>query len=841
MAKERVGPFEVGSIINVEITRILPIGVRVKLPNGHQGLIRDREIGWANSANGRANSQPKTVNYLQKTHKPSKQSLKQALKVGERRKALVLNNNLQTLELSLRLAESDPWEVLEEHYQKDQIVSGVITNVVHFGVFVELEPAVTGLLHITQIPFSGHLDERFWIGDHVRVLVDTIDVQRRRIGLSLMGLRQRQRQVFAPASYAKTETQVASVLSSTQDNINLYTVEVAVQQTGYTHSSVSSPLAVVVIEDDSEQNKATCRWFQQAGHQVTNAFTGVDGLALIEQHKPDLVVTDVRLPEMDGIGVVQNAIKQRPQTHFVLTTDWATADERCDDLDALAEKGATLLVKPLLPEDFTEMLQAFFDQRTQRHPRRLGEEPVEYRVSNIDDSAKNEHSINQPSVYSANPTQRFQESARSTVTGPKTNSSGTKAGPSTQSEHDIHQLTTALRQFTHASRVIVFKVDSYQRQVTLLSETRTASYKTDVLSDLIHSPVRDVAEDQLMVKIPNIQQAEAYTKYLKPLLDFQACMGVPVLNDLQHCYALFVFWAQPVSFSSSVEYMVESTARAVGAAIEKQQHYEHIAEMQRLALMGHLSRALVHEVNHHLSPINFTLDTLGEAMKELNELLQKDSPSNADMVADVLDEANELIGQLNQSTRNLTRTSRMFGRVTVQDQEGMVRIDETVRTAIELVRDLADRSKIRLHLVPPERLLMTRMKASQLQQIVLNVLLNAIQHIAIFAEEQGPQVSGGQIEITLQTSNRSNNRHGLQGANGETVIQIEIGDDGPGIHRSLWEQIFELGFTTRQGEGSGMGLYISRQLVENVGGRIYIKQSEIFSGSRVVIELPILL
>ena len=56
MAKERErGPFEVGSIVNVEITRILPIGVRVKLPNGHQGLIRDREIGWTNGANDRTN------------------------------------------------------------------------------------------------------------------------------------------------------------------------------------------------------------------------------------------------------------------------------------------------------------------------------------------------------------------------------------------------------------------------------------------------------------------------------------------------------------------------------------------------------------------------------------------------------------------------------------------------------------------------------------------------------------------------------------------------------------------------------------------------------------------
>jgi signal transduction histidine kinase len=54
----------------------------------------------------------------------------------------------------------------------------------------------------------------------------------------------------------------------------------------------------------------------------------------------------------------------------------------------------------------------------------------------------------------------------------------------------------------------------------------------------------------------------------------------------------------------------------------------------------------------------------------------------------------------------------------------------------------------------------------------------------------------------------------------------------------LWERIFQPGFTTREEEGSGLGLYISRSLVETMGGRIYVANSHILWGSTFVIELP---
>jgi two-component system NtrC family sensor kinase len=71
-------------------------------------------------------------------------------------------------------------------------------------------------------------------------------------------------------------------------------------------------------------------------------------------------------------------------------------------------------------------------------------------------------------------------------------------------------------------------------------------------------------------------------------------------------------------------------------------------------------------------------------------------------------------------------------------------------------------------------------------------------------------------------------------------IQIRIADDGPGIHRQHFDQVFSLGFTTRRQEGTGLGLYITRGLIESMGGRVCIAESAILVGTSFTIELPLI-
>ncbi len=108
---------------------------------------------------------------------------------------------------------------------------------------------------------------------------------------------------------------------------------------------------------------------------------------------------------------------------------------------------------------------------------------------------------------------------------------------------------------------------------------------------------------------------------------------------------------------------------------------------------------------------------------------------------------------------------------------------------------------------------------SQISQVVLNLLVNAIQAIETSGHEQG-----GKIEIKTGTA-------------GDQFF-IEIGDDGGGIDPESIPKLFDPFFTTKPvGEGTGLGLSISHGIITGHGGRIDV-ESEPGQGTRFKIFLP---
>jgi signal transduction histidine kinase len=101
----------------------------------------------------------------------------------------------------------------------------------------------------------------------------------------------------------------------------------------------------------------------------------------------------------------------------------------------------------------------------------------------------------------------------------------------------------------------------------------------------------------------------------------------------------------------------------------------------------------------------------------------------------------------------------------------------------------------------------------------MNLTLNAIQHIAELRRH-------GHLTIELDYRPRAS-----------LPLQVRFVDDGPGIHRQLWDQIFEFGFTTKK-EGAGLGLTISRHAAESLGGRLIVESSYMLWGTTFLLELP---
>lgn len=733
----------INACVEVQVRRLLPFGLLIELADGRRGIVREREIAW---------------------DKQRRRNWRTQFRPGDRYPALFLGADQSgQLEFSLRLAENDPWHTITSRYELGALLGGVVTGIQPYGVFVELEPGISGLLHRSRLPAWAQTypnEELFWPGDRVRVVVELIDPLHRRLGLSLARawpLRWQHLNDIAPAPLVSSAASLPTAPG------------VALDQLLATRSQ-----AVLVVEDDAVQLEAVASWLRHTGQRVTTAANAEAALEQLARGQPDLVLVDLGLPVSDGITALHTIGAGWPQVRRALMTDWARADEHLARLEELRELGVPLLLKPLLPEDLVQLLAE--PPATAARPDLVG-------------------------VSGAAPPVEFAPPV---------------APQPGASQRPLREQLAHVRRMTGATTAILFMLDPAQRQVSISAASAADPIERQALVDLIYSPVRDVAEDRQTIKIADAGQVVAQVRYMRPLLNFRSCLGVPVNAELAERYALFLFSPQPEVFSAVAQEYAQASALMLAALLERRRFQLRAVEIQRLALLGQLSRALVHELNHQLSPINFALHDLQEHCTAAEEHAQG-TPTG---MLNTLRQARLTLGNLVESVRRLTGTARLFGRMTIQSQPQFYVLSEIAQEVCQLVRDMADRARVRLTVCAAAELTPVPLNAVQVQQILLNIVINAVQQIDLLRPNEGGQVC---VAIDQPTPDR---------------LLITVEDDGPGIHQRYWERIFELGFTTRSAGGSGMGLYVTRSLVEALGGRVYVRESVRMWGTTMAIELP---
>jgi small subunit ribosomal protein S1 len=154
-----------GDILHGQVTNLCDFGVFVDL-GGLEGLIHISELSW-----GRV-GHPTDI-----------------LTRGEVINVYVMNvdQDQGRVALSLKRLRPDPWQTVEQRYHVDQIVEGVITNVVDFGAFACIEEGLEGLIHVSELAEGHFLHPRNVVreGDIVKARILNIDGRARRLGLSL--------------------------------------------------------------------------------------------------------------------------------------------------------------------------------------------------------------------------------------------------------------------------------------------------------------------------------------------------------------------------------------------------------------------------------------------------------------------------------------------------------------------------------------------------------------------------------------------------------------------------------------------------------------------------------
>ena len=161
-----------GSVISGKVISITNYGAFVSLEDGVEGLIHVSEMSWS-----------------KKVKHPNK-----LLEAGQEVKAKVLEVDSENKKISLGIKqlEANPWEALVYKYPIGSTVKGTISNVADFGVFVTVEDGIDGLVHVSDLSWSGKVknpSETFQKGTEIEVKVLHIDVESEKFSLGLKQLK----------------------------------------------------------------------------------------------------------------------------------------------------------------------------------------------------------------------------------------------------------------------------------------------------------------------------------------------------------------------------------------------------------------------------------------------------------------------------------------------------------------------------------------------------------------------------------------------------------------------------------------------------------------------------
>jgi len=159
--------YPVGSVVKGKIRNMTSYGAFIELEDGIDGLIHISDMTWT-----------------KKLSHPS-----QLLKRGDKTEAKVLTVDPENKKISLGIKQltPDPWEEVDTKYGVGDLVEGKVTKVAGFGVFIELESGIEGLVHISQVsnkPFDD-LKEVIAVDQKIKAQVVNIDKKERKISLSI--------------------------------------------------------------------------------------------------------------------------------------------------------------------------------------------------------------------------------------------------------------------------------------------------------------------------------------------------------------------------------------------------------------------------------------------------------------------------------------------------------------------------------------------------------------------------------------------------------------------------------------------------------------------------------
>ena len=159
--------FSTGMKVEGKVRNLTDYGAFIEIEGAIEGFVHINDMSWTKKIN----------------------NPKEYLKKGQKLDVMILAVDAENQKISLGIKQitSDPWSEIMKKYSLGTTVEGIITKITSFGLFVELEKDLEGLVHISELDMepSGNLEESYKAGDKITAIVIKVDDLERKIRLSI--------------------------------------------------------------------------------------------------------------------------------------------------------------------------------------------------------------------------------------------------------------------------------------------------------------------------------------------------------------------------------------------------------------------------------------------------------------------------------------------------------------------------------------------------------------------------------------------------------------------------------------------------------------------------------
>jgi two-component system, NtrC family, sensor kinase len=538
------------------------------------------------------------------------------------------------------------------------------------------------------------------------------------------------------------------------------------------------PSTVLIVDDDADLRAWLRGHLEREGREVVEAADGVAALEEMRRATFDVMLLDLRLPEIDGTDVLRQALREAPELEIIVLTGNASVETavRC-----LREGASDLLQKPCSGLDVSAAVSQSLERRRVRTAAAI------YQACQVIFTSPTDARLPQRIVDAATRVMGADEASLLLLEADGCLHVAYTSGPAGA----LARSTPIRIGGGIAGRVLLARAPA-----------------------ILNGPARDDPRFRGVSGDARIRSSLVY-----PLLSGERAVGVLTLN-------------RTVREQQFREQDIEPAA-VLGAqillALENTRLAKQLVGSERLAAIGMVAAGVAHEINN---PVAYALANQSFVDSELNRLTELgvllDTDADIESVRACWERlrGTQLLEELRQASReagegcgrirDIVRDLRSAARSEKDSVASVAELNEVVRSAIRVASaEFRSRATLIEHLGADAQV---RGEPGRLSQVFINLLVNAGQALA------DPALARREIVVTTRRE-------------GELVI-AEVTDSGPGIKPEHLPRLFEPFFTTKEaGRGTGLGLSISRDIVRRVGGDIRMA-STLGVGTTVTVVLP---